>query len=91
MPDEDEKIISRNGRQTRIKQIEARNLNTEIRNNVKTMREKTNPMFQTGRTGIGVLNFPSLEFVRRLFVSNLVLWISDFVSFVLGAIKKQAK
>jgi hypothetical protein len=69
--------------------FEARNPNIEIRNNFKTMNNKTNSMFQTGRTGIGVLNFPSLGLVWLRFVSvrgaSFVLRISDFVSRHLGA------
>jgi hypothetical protein len=44
------------------------------------MKDKTNSMFQTGGTGIDVLNLPSLGFIWLRFVSDLVLWISDFVS-----------
>jgi hypothetical protein len=44
------------------------------------MKDKTNSMFQTRGTGIGVLDFPNLEFGRRLFVSDFVLRISDFAS-----------
>jgi hypothetical protein len=47
------------------------------------MKDKTNSMFQTEETGIGVLNFPRLEFIWLRFVSDLVLRISDFVSLAL--------
>jgi len=34
------------------------------------MKDKPNSMFQTGRTGISVLNFPSLGFIWLRFVSD---------------------
>ena len=50
------------------------------RNNFKTMNDKTDTIFQTGGTGIGVLNFLSLGFIWLRFVSNFDIRISDFIS-----------
>ena len=55
------------------------------------MKDKTNSMFQTGGTGIGVLNFPSLESNWLQFVSvrgaSFDIRISNFASGRLGARK----
>jgi hypothetical protein len=48
------------------------------RNKFKTKKGKTNSMFQTGGSRIGVLNFPSLGFIWRRFVSNFDIRISNF-------------
>jgi hypothetical protein len=42
------------------------------------MKDKTNSMFQTEETGIGVLNFPRLGFIWLRFVSDFDIRISDF-------------
>ena len=53
------------------------------------MKDKPNSMFQTGRTGISVLNFPSVGFVWLRFVSDFDIRISDFIRLNFEAIDKK--